>query len=279
LRRRLLIVAVLAAAVLAAALVAVLRNDDAERPAPLTSLDEVESGIALMEAIDCEGKPLVAPDATGEHRVRGTGFLVGNRVLMGVEHMVPPRPGIVCGYRARLGGRWYHVVDIKVWSEQGEADRRGIDLATVTLDDDAPGHIFAFALETVPVGSRLTLLGHPLGGPLRTSKAVVTRKLADYGKPTLATKQTPEPQGGSSGGPYLNERGEVVSVHSRIVVWANLSPDGTARHGGIDIPRWWGASLHGDLCRAHPDGGIPGCAGESGDEPGKVPVDVTLQPR
>lgn len=57
-----------------------------------------------------------------------------------------------------------------------------------------------------------------LGGSLRESKGVVTKKLMEYGKPTLAVRFTPEIQGGESGGPILNDRGEVVSVLSRAVV-------------------------------------------------------------
>ena len=230
-----------------------------------------------MEALDCEGEPLVVSDGITEHRVRGTGFLVGNRVLMGVEHMIPRTPGVICDFRARLGGRWYDVGDVKVWSERGEDDRRGIDLATMALAEDAPGHVFRFASESGPVGTTLTFLGHPLGGPLRESKAVVTKKLLDYGKPTLAARFTPEIEGGESGGPILNDRGEVVSVLSRIVITANLTPDGKHHNGGIDIPGWWGNGVTSDLCRSYPAGGIPDCDGTTSRKPVKLPVRVALK--
>ena len=95
-------VAVTLAAVLAAVLVRGLVGDDTGPPAsdaePLQSFDSVSSGVALMEALDCAGKPLVVSDGVTEHRVRGTGFLVGSRVLMGVEHMIPRTRGVVCGF-------------------------------------------------------------------------------------------------------------------------------------------------------------------------------------
>jgi hypothetical protein len=229
-----------------------------------------------MEALDCKGKPLVVFDGLRKHPVRGTGFLVGTRVLMGVEHMIPQTPGVICGYRARLGGRWYGVRSVAVWSEHGEDDRRGIDLATATLSAEAPGHVFRFASESASVGTRLTLLGHPLGGPLRESKGLVTKKLLDYGKPTLAARFDPEIEGGDSGSPVLNSRGEVVSVLSRIVTTANLTPDGKHRYGGIDLPAWWG-DVESDLCDAYPAGGIPGCDGTSTRKPAKVVVPVTLE--
>jgi hypothetical protein len=236
------------------------------------------SGVALMEALDCKGKPLVVTDATGaKHRARGTGFLVGSRVLMGVEHMIPQTPGFICGYRARLGGEWYRVDRVAVWSERGEDDRRGIDIATVTLSADAPGHIFSFAPESAAVGTKVTVLGHPLGGALRASEGTVTKERQDYGKPTLAARFSPDIQGGDSGSPVLNASGEVVSVLSRIITTANLTADGSHHWGGIDLPAWWGADITSDLCTAYPDGGIPGCDGTTNSKPVKVIVPVSLK--
>ena len=204
------------------------------------SPESLRSGIALMEALDCKGETLVVSDGLTEHRVRGTGFLVGRSVLMGVEHMIPQTPGVICGFRARLGGRWDKAGEVTVWSERGETDRRGIDLATVTLTADAPGHVFRFATQSAPVGAKVTLLGHPRGAPLRESQGVVTKEHLDYGKPTLAARFSPDIQGGDSGAPMLNSRGEVVSVLSRIITTANLTSDGSHHWGGIDVPAWWG---------------------------------------
>ena len=192
------------------------------------------------------------------HKLTGTGFLVGSRVVMTAEHGVWVRPDQrVCRMRVRLSGRWYEAEDMTAWSERGESDRRGIDLATLRLFRAAPGHIFKIAPRSEPVGSAVAALGHPLGGPLSISRGVLTKKVVDYGKPQLAAKMKVE--GGNSGGPIVNRRGEVLGVVQRIVVWANLSSDGHSRHGGIDLPRWWGASARSDLCRTYPDGGIPGC--------------------
>jgi V8-like Glu-specific endopeptidase len=230
-----------------------------------------------MGALDCKGKPLVVYHGTGEHRSRGTGFLVGTRVLMGVEHMVPQTPGFICGYRARVGGQWYHVEQVAVWSERGEDDRRGIDLATATLSADAPGHIFRFAPESSSVGTKVTVLGHPLGGPLRASEGTVTKERLDYGKPTLAARFSPDVQGGDSGSPGLNSRGEVVSVLSRIITTANLTSDGRHHYGGIDLPAWCGPDISSDLCAAYPNGGIPGCDGTTTGKAVKVIVPVSLK--
>ncbi|MGH3030119.1 MAG: trypsin-like serine peptidase [Gaiellaceae bacterium] len=281
-RKRLLLVVVLlvvVAAVFAVVVGARLIKDEAAesggaRSLPLKSFDELASGVVLIEILDCQGEPLIVSDGIEEHRVTGSGFLVGSRVVMTAEHMIPVRSGGACGMRVRVGDHSYDVAEMTAWGEPGDDDRRGIDVATLTLARDAPGHIFEFAAETERVGSRLAVLGYPLGGPLRISKAVITRKVTDYDKPRLAAKITPEAEGGNSGGPIVNDRGEVVSVVSGIVIYANLTNDGTHRGGGIDIPLWWGESVRNDLCRAHPDGGIPGCDPGSVDEATKAAVDV-----
>ncbi len=279
-RRKQGIVLVGLAAVLAAGLTAMVIRSDSESGSrdgeASASPEEIRTGAALMQALDCDGKPLVVSDGVNDHVVSGSGFLVGSRVLMGVEHMIPPQPGLICGFRARLDGRWYDVSEVKIWSERGEEDRRGIDLATALLVEDAPGHIFRFAEQSPPVGAKLTLLGHPLGGDLRASAVTVTRRLMDYGKPTLAAKIAPSIQGGDSGGPIVNDRGEVVSVLSRTVITANLTADGSARYGGVDIARWWGDAVRSDLCRAYPDGGIPDCDSAT-NEAKKAPIDVSLK--
>jgi hypothetical protein len=267
----------LAVALVAAVSVLVWGGADGD-PSSADTSESLRSGVALMEALDCKGKPLVVTDATGaKHRARGTGFLVGTRVLMGVEHMIPQTPGFICGYRARLGGEWYRVDRVAVWSERGEDDRRGIDLATATLSSDAPGHIFSFAPESVSVGTKVTVLGHPLGGPLRATEGTVMKERRDYGKPTLAARFSPDIQGGDSGSPVLNGSGEVVSVLSRIITTANLTSDGRHHWGGIDLPAWWGADITSDLCDAYPEGGIPDCDGASDRKSAKVAVPVTLK--
>jgi S1-C subfamily serine protease len=275
----LLVLVAVAAAVPSFVLGATVFGDGSEGGGSLwpRNLDRLATGVVLIEILDCRGEPLIVDDGLAEHKVTGSGFLVGSRVVMTAEHMVPHPGSEACGMRVRLaGGGSSDVVEAYAWSEHGEDDRRGIDLATLTLAEDATGHIFDFASETERVGTSLAKLGYPLGGPFSISKAVITRKAVQYGKPRVAAKVTPEGEGGGSGGPMLNDRGEVVSVVSGIVVWANLSSDGRHRSGGIDLPVWWGESMRSDLCRAHPDGGIPGCDPNAEGEWGRVPVTLRL---
>jgi len=139
---------------------------------------------------------------------------------------------------------WYAVVDVHVWSERGETDRRGIDLATLKLSRPAARHVFTFARRSPAVGDPLVTIGHPLGGSLTVSRGTLTKQVDNYGKPTLAAEL--EVEGGSSGGPILDRQGAVVSVVSRIVLWANQTRDGThrtsTRSSSSEATRSWDAS-------------------------------------
>ena len=174
------IAAAVGAAALAFAVVVPLVRDKAEPP---PSLWKVVSGVGLLQTLDCRGKPVIVRTGGPEGEETGfasaTVFLVGRRVVMGVEHSLPRHDADGgCGLRVRLNGRWYDVVAAKAWGEPGDPDRRGFDVATLTLAEDAPGHIFEFASEPVRVGDTLTLLGYPKGGPLRISAGLVTKKVA-----------------------------------------------------------------------------------------------------
>jgi S1-C subfamily serine protease len=237
---------------------------------PPRTFAQVASGVGLVEDLDCRGRPL----RVSGHRVTGTGFLVGSRVVLTAEHGI--RVGehrSACRMRVRLSDRSYNVVDAKVWADRGKVERRGVDLATLRLSRPASGHVFEVARSGARVGSAVAALGYPLGLPLSFSQGVLRKKILDYGEPTLAAKMVIE--GGNSGGPIIDGRGRALGVVQRIVVYANLTNDGTTLWGGIDLARWWGASARTDLCRAYPDGGIPDCDPSKVGPPTKLAIPLT----
>lgn len=263
--RRLLLIGVTVALVFASFGAGVLaRGDGADSeksdsaPGPGVSPEtfaRVATGVALIGVRDCAGKLLVGPFG---NEGSGTGFLIGSRLLMTAEHVVQgatshPR---ACGIRARIGNRWYEVEEARAWRDRGQKDWRGSDTATLKLATDAPGHVFDLSRADSPVGSAVAALGYPRGLPLSFTQGFLTKKLKDYGKPTLAANMGIE--GGNSGGPIIDRSGRVVTVVSRIVVWAS-GTDGGHYYGGPEFARWWGESARSDLCRAYPDGGIPDC--------------------
>ncbi len=268
-----LLVLVLAAAGVAAVVIA-QRNSGADTAIP--TVEELTSGVGRVETLKCDGSPF----DIGGHAATGSGFLIGSRVVMSAEHgMWVAQDEPACKLQVRFGEETYAVTNVRVWGEPGQKDmyeRRGVDLATLTLSRPVEGrHVFRFAFEGAPKGAPVSTAGYPLGGPLRVSRGTVYRNLTDYGVPAVATDLDIE--GGNSGGPIFNDRGEVVSVVSRIVISGSLTPDTSNRHGGIDLPRWWGPDALADLCRVYGDGGIPNCGDQARSNASKASV-VLLPP-
>lgn len=243
---------------------------------PLKLAADVATGVGVVQPLDCQGRPI---RTYGGLTAGASGFLIGSRLLMTVEHGINGLLGATrgpCRLRVSLGGKWYPVTRTTVWSEPGKRlDRRGIDLGTFELARPAPGHIFSIADQPPRVGDSVAALGYPFGLPISVSQGIVRKTVKDRGLPTLAALIVTE--AGNSGGPVVNRQGEVVSIVSRLFPVANPARDGPNHHGGIDLVRWWGKTAKNDLCRAHPGTGIPDCPAEPASAFVKVPVD--LRPR
>jgi hypothetical protein len=234
------------------------------------TLAELQTGVGRVETLNCDGTLLTVDGITPS----GTGFLVGSRLVMTAEHgMYVGIDEPACKQRVRIGGETYQVTDAHVWGDSRSSDsyaRLGIDIATLELDRNAEGHIFEFALDGAPRGTDVATIGFPLGGLLTVTRGTVTKNLIDRRVPSIAAKL--DIQGGNSGGPIINDDGEVVSVVSRIVISGSLTDDGSNRNGGVDIGSWWGSDVLTDLCLTYPEAGVPGCSESDSGAPAKVPI-------
>ena len=260
-------------AAMAAGLVAVgvvMKSRSADDAKPPT-LEQLKSGVGKVETLDCDGTPFRA----GGHAISGTGFLIGSQVVMTAEHgMYVGLDQPACKLRVRFGSETYPVTSTRAWGESGQKDfyaRRGVDLATLTLARPVTDrHFFELGTEGASKGTPITTIGYPLGGPMKVSRGEVYRNITEYGVP--ATAATIDIEGGNSGGPLFNNRGEVLSVVSRVVISGSLTLDKNSRHGGVDIPRWWGLDALLDLCATYPDGAIPDCDERDGTAARKTSV-------
>jgi len=263
--RAYLVVVVLVLAIIGIAVVRARSTDEAK-----PKLAELKTGVGRVEPLNCNGTAL----SVDGHAISGTGFLVGSRVVMTAEHgMYVEIDKPACKMRVRFGNETYDVAEVHVWGETKASDsygRLGIDLATLTLDRDIEAHVFEFAPDGAPRGTKIATIGYPLGGPLTVTRGVVTKNLLDRKTPSIAAKL--DVQGGNSGGPIINERGEVVSVVSRIVISGSLTKDGSNRHGGVDLRGWWGDNVLKDLCLSYPDAGLPDCDGADSGSPTKIAI-------
>jgi hypothetical protein len=211
----------------------------------------VASGVALIEIKTCADRPLAS----------GTGFLVGDNVVMTARHVLNVKGG--CHIRVYVDGVWHNGNRPVVWHSTGRSDAADVDMATFRLDHRSNGYVFEFANSLPPRKSTIAMVGHPLGGPISLSQGPLVAAGMVKGVPTMAVSfVTAE---GSSGSPLLDKEGNVVGVLQR-----GFAREDAGMVFGINLMKPWG---HGGaskrLCRAYPNAGIIGCG---------TPTVITLPP-
>jgi hypothetical protein len=187
----------------------------------------------------------------------GTGFLIGEQVVMTARHVL--RIGQGCHrLRVVIGGRTYTPGNIGYWYAGGPRNVDVADLATFKLNRPSQGYVFSFAGRTPPRKSTVAVIGYPLGGPLSFIQGPLSYAGTDKrGLPILVVRMVTAP--GSSGSAFLDSAGNVVGILQAGAVFA---PDFRPQDGfvtGINVVRWWGSTIKKDLCREYPHGGLPFC--------------------
>ena len=204
---------------------------------------KVSSGVALIKTFGCGGKPLG----------QGTGFLVGESVVMTARHVLHGS----CRVRVTVGGRRFTGQRWSYWASGGSTGR-GEDLATLKLDRPASGFVFRVRPSSPPAGTNLGFVGDPLGNRLSLNQGKIIWRGKRAGIPLLAVKMLGAE--GASGAPFIDDAGRVVGILQ--VGLGSEDVLGQRTSGvlvGLDLVRWWGPRARLDLCRAYPNGGIAGC--------------------
>jgi S1-C subfamily serine protease len=207
---------------------------------------DVSSGVARVQVRQCGG-------GAGT----GTGFLIGNRVVMTARHVVRD----ACSVRVIIAGRSYGASRVFEWSTTGRRDLEAADVATFKLSRPAPGYVFSFARNTPKPRTTIAVIGFPLGNPLSLNQGPLVYSRRIQGLPLIGVRIATAK--GSSGSAFLNPAGDVIGILQRGMVVGPgeggvVSPaDGLVV--GINLVRWWGPQIIRDLCKAYPTGRIPGC--------------------
>ncbi|MEX2647011.1 MAG: S1C family serine protease [Gaiellaceae bacterium] len=157
-------------------------------------IDEVKSGIVRIEAEGCDG------EATG------TGFLVGSRLVVTVEHVIDEAAVI----RIKRQG-----VDLGTATVIGADVAR--DLALLRTKAPIDGYHFTLAARPPRLGEEVAAIGFPLGLPLSVSRGSISglnRTIPIDGLRRRRLIQTDAPVNrGNSGGPLIAlDSGEVVGL-------------------------------------------------------------------
>lgn len=211
----------------------------------------VSDGIVRVLVRGCPG------GAAGQ----GTGFLIGEQLVMTARHVVARCRSV----RVVSRNRSYAAAGIAFWHTAGARDEEVADVATLKLSRRAPGFVFSFAKRTPRLKTTVAVAGYPLGGPLSLNQGRLVATPRVKGVPLLAVRIATAK--GSSGSPFLDPAGNVVGILQAGVVSGpgekGLMSPAEGMVWGINLVRWWGPSIIRDLCRAYPRGGIPDCPGRS----------------
>jgi hypothetical protein len=227
------------------------------RPSISPSLFQtISSGVALIKTYTCGGRPIA----------EGSGFLVGDSVVMTARHVVRG----ACRVRVHVGGATQTSVHWSYWST-GLTNQDAADLATIKLPHaTVGGYVFRIRSSLPPIGSNLSSAGYPLGHPLSLNQGKLVSRLKAHGAPLLAVKMLGAE--GGSGSPFIDDRGRVVGI-LQIGLGSTdiLGERTTGVLLGLDLVRWWGPHARLDLCHAYPHGGIAGCPSSTPPPPPPPP--------
>lgn len=188
------------------------RSADGNMAAPVRDMAHTDSGVNVYD--ENIGGVLEIRWQDEKYTHSGSGFLLGNEgYALTNTHVVTAEDGRSCGkVRVRVAGAETEATVLRLGDDR-HGEGNGIDLAVLRLASlprgAKPLHFADFS--DVRNGERVFVIGNSLGhGTCITSGIVSDRRRTVNGKPLLMTDCAVN--GGNSGGPIFNERGEVIGV-------------------------------------------------------------------
>lgn len=148
-----------------------------------------ESSVLRIRSVTCSGV------------YTGSGFVVDAHTIVTNRHVVKGETTIQVD---TVDGKQISVTDVRQASD--------IDLAVIHSDDTLPTPL-PLARTDVKGGQNILAIGYPLGGPIATTRGRVLGWYADTELDGgLALRATAAIDHGNSGGPALDQQGNVVGV-------------------------------------------------------------------
>jgi len=261
--RRLVQVAALVVAVAACAYAAPASAGPQSAQLTPGEFQELSTGIAYITTYTCGGRPIAM----------GTGFLVGNSVVMTARHVLAGS----CRTKVRVDGTTYAGSRWTSWWWKTPSTTELVDLATLKLNGAADGHLFTFRPSSPPAGTNLSMIGYPLGNRLSLNQGKIIARKSVQQVPLLAVRMLGGE--GASGSPFVDDAGRVVGVLQRGLGGKDALGQRTAGvFVGIETARGWSKALSRSLCTAYPTGGIAGCGGTTKPPPPPADFELGLLP-
>ncbi len=162
-------------------------------------LPEIATGVARVSVRSCNGR----------QRSSGTGFLIGESVVMTAREVIESVRGCRTVH-VLLSGKAYRGERIIYWPTGGKRDDAVADVATLKLSGNAPGFVFSFARRTPTLSTTIAVVGYPPGKPLSLNQGPLVAATRVDGVPLVAVKLPA--RGGTSGSVFLDPAGDAVGI-------------------------------------------------------------------
>jgi serine protease Do len=153
-----------------------------------------QTGVIRIEASTCDGRSV------------GTGFLIGDRYVATVEHVVNLASSIVLKQNGRQVG-----IGTVIGSDSSR------DVALVQASRPIRGNLFTLTSKAPQLGDAVAAMGFPLGLPLTVTRGSVSGTKRDIPIDSITRRQLVQTDAavnpGNSGGPLLSTNtGQVVGL-------------------------------------------------------------------
>jgi hypothetical protein len=199
---------------------------------------DVSSGVVLVKA-SCRGGIS-----------QGSGFLVGNAVVMTARHVVDRCHAIRVLVKRK---KWVYATNWTNWWD----GKTPLDVTTLKLDQPLD-HVWVFSLRPsqVPLRGYIAALGYPLGEAVSYTNGRVLYRTHDHLLLRVLSAQ------GYSGGPIVDSAGRIVGLVNRGIFGRDPGFLTGAYTGdnivAYDFSSHWGRWRR-TLCHDYPKGGIENC--------------------
>jgi Trypsin-like peptidase domain len=182
--------------------------------------NEVSTGVALITTFGCGGRWIA----------KGTGFLVGDSVLMTARHVLIG----ACNARIHVNGKNFQARSWSAW-RGGGASVSAADISTIKLDHAAvDAHVFRIRTTLQPLGSNVGMVGYPLANRLSLNQGKIIWRGRYRGAPVMEVRMVGAE--GASGAPYIDDAGRVVGIHQvGLVPRASPNVETSGHLEGLDL--------------------------------------------
>lgn len=180
-----------------------MTRSEPQTPRPRRPAAQAQTSEQIAETALASTMLIVMEDADGEAISSGSGFVVDEEMVVTNLHVVE---GVFRGYVKRVGTERRHRITGIVAMDTDQ------DLALLSVSGMAAPPLWLAPDGEVTVGERVYVAGNPIGFLEGTFSDGLVSGIRDLGVGRQRLQISAPISEGSSGGPVLNQHGEVIGV-------------------------------------------------------------------